>query len=477
MTILKSIKFWVCVGLVALIATCDTNNKGMAVVADLALHGVNIVNVGDGTIMENQSIVIKDGKIINILSSDDSEKVLSKEHQGHVGVYVIPALWDMHVHFRGGLELVKSNEGFLNQFVGFGITGVRDAGGDMPAEVLKWRSEIADGKRIGPKIYTSLQKLDGPKATWAGSIPLSSEADIEPALDKLVGDGADFIKVYTSTLDNSLFLPTVRATAARGIQVGGHVPFAIPLRDVVDAGYDHIEHAMYLHKAGSPLDKELSNAAMADPAAGRGMFGKLIESFDKDHALTEFKYMASKGTAITPTLYVDHLLRYLDTDDHKADAWLAEIPMDIQDTYKGRVAGAERRDEARIAADHARITETMSLVPLAAEAGMTILTGSDTGAYNSYVYPGDSLHQEMRILVESGLSPLKAIQGATITGAKFMGIDADYGSIAVGKAADILLLSGNPLEDINNTRAFKGLVQNGKFTDASTMASLRKITQ
>jgi imidazolonepropionase-like amidohydrolase len=444
---------------------------------DLALHGLNIINVADGTILKDHSIMIDDGKIVGIVSATKRDGILAKNHQAHSGAYAIPALWDMHVHFRGGPELVKSNEGFLKQFVGFGITGVRDAGGDMPMEVLKWRSEIIAGTRVGPEIYTSLQKLDGLKAGWPGSIPLETEADIEPALDKLVGDGADFIKVYTSTLDNNLFLPTVRATEARGLQVGGHVPFAIPMRDVVDAGYDHIEHAMYLHKAASPRDKELSDAAFADRAAGRGMFEKLINSFDKDHAMAEFAYMAAQGTAVTPTLYVDHLLRYLDTNDHTDDLWLGEIPADIADTYKGRVAGAMRRDAARIAADHARIAETMSLVPMAAEAGMTILTGSDTGAFNSYVYPGDSLHQEMRIMVEAGLTPLKALQGATITGAKFMGLDDVRGTIEVGKIADILILSHNPLDDINNTRTFKALIDGGTSYNAGALARLRNMVE
>ena len=102
----------------------------------------------------------------------------------------------MHVHLRGGQALRSANAAWLPQYLGYGITAVRDCGGDLPEAVAQWRDEVAHGERIGPRIFTSLQKIDGPGSSWPGSIELSSVDKIVPSLDKLEQAGADFIKLY-----------------------------------------------------------------------------------------------------------------------------------------------------------------------------------------------------------------------------------------------------------------------------------------
>ena len=138
---------------------------------DLAITNARIVNLDSGDASERQTILISDGRILSIKPARQIDG--ARETLDAHGSYVIPGLWDMHVHFRQGLEgsvdLTEANALLLPQFIGYGVTSIRDAGGDMPAAVLRWREEIAAGARIGPRIYTSLRKFDSPGSMWPGA--------------------------------------------------------------------------------------------------------------------------------------------------------------------------------------------------------------------------------------------------------------------------------------------------------------------
>ena len=439
--------------------------------ADYAMTGVTIIDVRDGSLHPNQTIFVDDGVITTIEPTSDTPSHDAKTFIDHTGKFAIPALWDMHVHFRGeGLE--RENELFLSHFTGFGITGVRDAAGDLPEAVTKWRDEVNAGSRKGPRIFTSLQKLDGPNAAWPGSIALETPEDIVPARNTLKAGNPDFIKVYDSRLNHELYLLTLKAIENNGFKSAAHMPFAVAFRDAVNAGLDSIEHALYLHKAASPEDGDAA-AALVRGERGNGVVGRLLGSYDETYFKETLNLMKNKGMAVTATLYVDHLLRFFDENDHATDARLSIIPEGIIKTYEGRITRAKARSAERIEADHTRMNATLSLMPMVAESGVMILAGSDTGAFNSYVYPGDSLHQEMQLMVEAGVPALTALQAATVNGAKWLGQSGKHGTLEVGKVADILILSANPLVDINNTRAIEGMLQGGFYYTGEGLEALR----
>lgn len=458
---------------VAALAGCaEGGDNPEAQAIDLALTNVDVIDVTNGGIAEDSTILIDDGSIVAIMPSGSSELYTAAQTIDQTGKFAVPGLWDMHVHLRGGEGLAAENAVFLSHFQGFGITAVRDAAGDLPEDVANWKRQIETGAMTGPRIFTSLRKIDGPSPTWEGSIAVDQLADIEPVLDQLAAAGPDFIKVYTSTLKPELYIPLLQAIEARGLQSAAHLPFAVPFRDAVRAGLDSVEHALYLHKAASVEDEAISAELLAGTAAGN-IFGRLLDSYDENHFRETLAIMKEQGTALTPTLYVDHLLRFLDQNDYSQDERLALMSPAFLATYQRRIDAAARRTADRIAADHQRMTTTLSLMPAVSQAGVTILAGSDTGAYNSYVYPGDSLHHEMRLLQEAGLSPLAVLQAATISAARFMEKDDMFGSIAAGKAADILLLDENPLDNINHTRAIHGLVRGGTYFDTTMLSRLR----
>lgn len=457
----------------ALVAGCGDERAGVRQV-DLILTGLHVIDVESGHVAKDRAIIVDAGDILDIRSADDTDGYAAQTSRSYDDAYAIPGLWDMHIHLRGGEELAAANATMLSRYLPYGVTGVRDAAGSLSDKVIEWRDEVERGQRLAPHIHTGLLKIDGPDATWPGSIPVDSTDDIAPALDRLTAEGADFIKVYNSTISDELYMATLEAAESRGLLTAAHIPFSVPFSDVMAAGLDSVEHAMYVHKAASPRDDEIASALKAGDFEGRGgVFGSLIDSFDEDHARSVFRRMAEQGMAVTPTLYIDHLLSWLDTYPHSDDPELAHIPPEIVATYQGRVARAGRRSPERIAAAHARIGETIALVPLLEEEGVLLMAGSDSGAYNSFVYPGDSLHQEMRMMADSGMTALGVLQAATLNGPKWLGMDDRYGTLDPGKAADILILNANPLEDIGNARDMAGLVYRGEIIAMERLETLR----
>ena len=252
--------FWMALLLSAIFTACGAEQAvdGMirsATPVDLVLTGLNVVNIETGSVLSGQSIVIADGDILDIRPDNDLSRYHPRETHDHTGHFAIPGLWDMHIHLRGGPELVADNEFMLASYLAYGITGVRDAAGDLADEVSAWRDEISTGQRLGPVLFTSLRKLDGPGRSWPGSIAVSASEDILPALEQLETAGADFIKLYDRSMDPEIYLATLRAAESRGLKTSAHLPLTMPFEDALEAGLDSIEHPMYLLKAAAPDDE------------------------------------------------------------------------------------------------------------------------------------------------------------------------------------------------------------------------------
>jgi imidazolonepropionase-like amidohydrolase len=181
--------------------------------------------------------------------------------------------------------------------------------------------------------------------------------------------------------------------------------------------------------------------------------------------MAAYRNMAAHGVAITPTLGVERTLAYLDRDDHSRDPYLALIGPGLRATYDWRIQRAAKADASAIADRHALYEKSATLLPLLRDAGVTILAGTDAGVLNSFDYPGLSLHEELELFVEKGLTPLQALQASVVNGPKFLGVADRYGAVEPGKAADLVLLERNPLEDVANTRAISGVMLHGHWFD------------
>jgi imidazolonepropionase-like amidohydrolase len=384
----------------------------------------------------------------------------------------MPGLWDMHVHFGGGEELIEENKNLLPVYVAYGITAIRDCAADISDAVLKWRDQTAAGSLLGPTIFTSGPKLEGYKPIWKGTIEVGTPAEVDAALDRLQAMRVDFVKITDNTLKPDIFLYAVKAAKARGLKTSAHIPYALTIQQAADAGLGSIEHLDYLIKAGSRDEASIAT----DYATGKLTYAeasaRLVKGFDRSLALPAYRRLAADGVYVTPTLNMTRILAYLDHDDHSHDPALALIGPGLRKTYEWRVERAAKATPEDVARRHAQYALTSSLMPLVVKAGLPILAGTDAGYLNSFNYLGQGLHDELARYVEAGLTPAQALRSAVVTGPAFLGKSSRYGAVAPGKAADILILDANPLTDIAATRSIRSVVLKGRLYDRPALDAM-----
>lgn len=448
---LRSLPFYLLLSF--LIVQCSSPEK-----VDLIIKNATVIDVENGTTLENKLIAISNGKIIAVENNSRLSSYYAPEVINAEGKYVMPGLWDNHVHFRGGEELIQQNKEFLPLFLAFGVTSVRDAGGDITPAVQEWQREISTSKLDGPTIFTSGPKLDGSRPAWDGSISVTSNESTIQALDSLESINADYVKVYDGNLSKESFYDIIKESEKRGLSTTGHMPLSADLIEAVELGLDGTEHLYYVLKAISPIADSLTEAGL-----GYGMITPLVDSQDDTLAKEVYSQLANSGFYVTPTLHVGKTLAELLIVDHSQDLMLKYISQEMQDTYQRRFNSARRGGESYTATRAKWADQFQSMVKPMYDAGINVLAGSDCGPFNSFTYPGESIHEELRLFVEhAGLTPGEALITSIINGPKFFGLENSYGSIEKGKFADLIILDGNPLEDINHTRAISSVITKGK---------------
>lgn len=441
-----------------------------------AVIGVNVIEVETGEVEPGRAIVIDGGLITSVIPVSDLDPDSIDLVVDLSGQYVIPGLWDMHVHLRGGPEFIDVNERWLRQYLAFGVTTVRDAGGDLPNSVLHWRDEIEQGQLTGPHIYSALRKIDG-SFGQPGAIPVESKTDVDTALDYLVLAEADFVKIYDTSLPQDLYLRSVREAEARNLKTSAHLPPWVSFERAVDAGLDSIEHAIYIAKAGDPHDRRTADSLDPEDLIEYVDYYRAIANVGsrtrKDTLQENFELMVSRSTGIVTTLSIEQLyLSYLD-GRAPTNPRRAETPEPILATHE-ETLDFLRGQVDEISSDQRQIVQqTEGFLKAAVDAGVTILAGTDTGANNPLLYPGDSMHAELESLVDIGISPLNALRSATLNAARWMGVYPAYGSISSGSAADLVILEANPLQDIANTRTISAVIQQGVYYDTHELAELK----
>ena len=441
--------------------------------ADLLIRHATVIDVASGKTIPEQAIAIA-GDAIRAVGPDRSvvREYAGKTSIDATGKFVMPGLWDMHVHFGGGSELIAENKKLLPLYVAHGVTTVRDCAADISPSVLEWRSQVARGQLLGPRIFTSGPKLEGYKPIWKGTLEVGTPAEVNAALDRLQAMHVDFVKITDNTLKPHIFLYAVKEAKRRGIKTSAHTPYALTIVQAADAGLSSIEHADYLIKAGSPREAQIGAAY----AAGKLTYGQasdaFVDTFDKVYAAGVYRELAKRHIAVTPTLNMGRILAYLDREDHSKDPALSYIGPGLRKTYDWRIERAAKATPAQVAARHKEYELSKQVMPMLVAAGIPILAGTDAGYLNSFNYPGEGLHDELERYVESDITPQQALVSATITGPAFLGHGDRYGSIASGKTADILILNANPLKDIKATRAIGGVVLHGKWLDRAALDTL-----
>jgi len=370
--------------------------------SDLLIRNATIIDVVTGTAAPSRSILIHNAQIASI--GPAPRVAASTRIVDATGKFVIPGLWDMHVHLAARDQLPA--------YVRYGVTGVRDMGSDYD-RVNLWHGEIEKGSLIGPHIETCGPALDGVSSSDP-KLPVRIVRTPEEArtvFDQLDDEGVDFIGILPQLPRDAYFALIERARKYYSA-VAGDVPASVSALEAVEARQKSIDHMSGILLACSSEEKRLRQA-----------YVRALESRDRE-ALDDVRIAS------------------LETYDQQKAA-----------TLFGRMALFETRSVPTLAEPHEKLLEMQ-------RAGVIILAGTDGGK------AGESLHDELELLVANGFTPAQALRSATLEPARYLNAAA-LGTVEEGKTADLVILDADPLADIRNTRKIAGVVLSGKYLTSS----------
>jgi hypothetical protein len=373
------------------------------------------------------------------------------------GKWLIPGLWDMHVH-----TAVPTGRAMLSLFIANGVTGVRDMGGDW-STVREWRQEIGRGALVGPRIVAAGPYLEGHDSPIA-HVEVHTPNDARRAVDSLAALGVDFVKVH-SALPRETFFAAARAAHEKRLVLAGHLSRNVTVTEASDSGQRSLEHLLGFVNVCSAA--ESSAFAHIDPLR-QVVFGGCTSR----HPDTVYAHLARNATWVTPTRAASYEFAVLPLHDVPGDT-LARFVSESLRVYLTQIF-----DPPPTLPQHADVigrrlyAKRGEVVRALARAGVPILAGTDGPMRN--VPPGFGLHHELTELVRAGLTPAAALRAATYEPARYFDALDSLGSIAPGKLADLVLLDANPLARIENARQqhIVAVITRGRVYDRATLDAL-----
>jgi imidazolonepropionase-like amidohydrolase len=420
----------------------------------LVISGVTIVDVRTGELHADQVVVIDKNRITAAGPRKDVKYPRNAPSVNAHGGFLIPGLWDMHVHLVFGDWFPLSQEISLPLFLANGVTGVRDMGSELDI-VQGWRNEIEAGRLLGPRIMTSGPMLDGPKPRFPSSVAITTPDDGRRAVAELKRRGADFIK-FQSLIPREAVFAIADEARKQAIPFEGHVPDSVRASEMSAAGMKSFEHLIGIFEGSSPKEDDFLK--------GNKTEGRFLATYDPVRAASLTGILAKNQTWQCPTLVWERGGNLIDVTDYSKDLRIKYVPASWKEkTWKrfiDEIKSGYNTDDLAIRKQF--IEKELEVVGSLHHAGVPFLAGTDAPA-GVHIFPGFSLHEELQRFVAAGFTPLEALQTATINPARFFGREEQFGSIEKGKFADLVLLSANPLEDIANTQKVAAVIANGRY--------------
>ncbi len=387
------------------------------------------------------------------------------------GKFLIPGLWDMHVHVLGNN---RDGASALKLLLANGVTGVRDMGSNLE-RILALRQQVTSGSLPGPRMVVPGPIIWGATPNRPG---VSNAEEARAEVHRLKKGGADFVKLY-SFLQPDAFFAAVDEAKKQGMAAVGHVPFAVKASDAAKAGMKSIEH----------------------------LTGVVIEAADDEDVLREeirVGIREGKMPIDSALIEVGHAIRYRDSYNPrklqrlnalfvKYNTWQCPtlnplsvgspiggegeklfgrygypyrryVPQATQDEWK---RPSTRWTPDLLPSLNAHFAHNRAMTAAMHRAGVQFLAGTDSG-----IPFGFSLHDQLGLFVQAGFSPMEALQTATINPARYFGREKELGTIGRGKLADIVLLDANPLVDIGNTRRINAVIANGRYLSKEALQEM-----
>jgi imidazolonepropionase-like amidohydrolase len=413
------IKTAACAGVFALapllMLSCDVVDRTES---SILITHVTVIDATGQPPMADMTVVIAGGQIQRIAAAEMVSPIPGAKEVDGSGKYLIPGLWDMHVH------LSLYGEASLPVLIRNGVTGVLDLGGDL-AKLDEWRDEIRNGQRLGPRIYRSGPFVDGYKPDEVSG-RLSSTLTVEDpeaalqAVQDLKELGVDIIKVHNA-LPRDAFFALAEAARMQNLPFVAHLPQSVSVSEASESGAKSLQHTETLLE--SAIYHEGANAI--DDA---------IAWVEGEHGQAMFDQLARNSTWFVPTLVAYY-----------------------------RLVVQSQPDRETTEAANALHRQLIKVVGSMHRSGVRLLVGSDCAWEEIGILPGADTQSEIIFLVEAGLTPMAALRSATALPAEFLGLSERLGTIEIGKAADLLLLKRNPMEEIENIGSIDTVIVGGEL--------------
>ena len=416
--------------------------------APLIIRDVTVIDATGAPARPHMSVVVTGQKITAIGPAASIAVPKGTAVVNGSGKFLIPGLWDMHVH-------LWEKQPLFPLYIANGITGIRDMGSDF-AQTTAWRKEIAAGKRTGPKIITSGPAVMGPNLSSGklAVLRVNTPFDGVNAANQLDDQDADFINVLSNIPHDAYISLAHRARLLR-LPFAGHVPDSVTIEEAIDARQRSMEHLFGLLLACSSEEFELRRNRSEITAE------KLYGTYDSRKAQVLFRRFARFDVWQVPTLTLRQRMDLIGIDQLATDQRLKYIPASIRKTWDDQRDDLKKASPEDLEGGKRDFAKCLELVTAMHRARVPIMAGTDTG--DPYVLPGFALHDELALLVRAGMTPLEAIQSATLNPARFLGLEATQGTIQKGKLADLILLTANPLNDIQNTQKIDAVILRGRL--------------
>ncbi|MDG0794387.1 amidohydrolase family protein [Cohnella ginsengisoli] len=432
----------------------DDENKPSGMKQTLAIEHATVVDVKTGKLANDQTITIADHKITRIGNSADIDLPDDVQVRDAKGQYVIPGLWDMHVHlednYKEAFPLLLAN----------GVTGIREMGAALP-RIDEWKASIQAGMTAPHLVYAGMTLNGGPADDAPHMRYLKTEEEAREAVRINAEKGASHIKVY-SWLPRPLFLAVVDEAKKYGLPVVGHLPVEVRAEEAVQLGFKSIEHMHGLFIATSSIEDDIfKNADMSDLAGYSVAEIEASQHYDAQKADKLFREFKEKEVWPVPTL-----VTYFNMGKTEIDPRSKYVPTAVQERWAETIRAVPPEQTELVATINSL---NPGMVKKLNDAGVPMLAGTDSGYELTNLIYGVSLHDELELLVKSGLTPLQALQTATLNPAKYFGREEETGSVEEGMQADLVLLDKNPLEDIRNTTSISAVVLDGKLMEKQTL--------
>ena len=404
----------------------------------LAIAGGTVVDVVRGRTIPNAVVLMEGGRILQVGPAASTPIPKGARVIRAEGKTVLPGLWDMHAHFQ------QAEWG--PAYLAAGVTTVRDCGNEF-SYINAVQQAIDGGRGVGPRILKAgLIDGDGPGAL--GIVRANTPAEAATVVQRYKDNGFAQIKLYSSV--KPAMVSVICAEAHRvGLPVTGHIPEGMNIMQGVSAGMDQVNHLNYVFRA---LRRNPDRSLILDDTASARVFN----------------FLKAHHTVVDPTVGVYELMFRSTRDDITAiEPAYAQLPQSLQVLF--RTMGQD--DPASVAKYAPYFASMPRLVKALYDHGIPVVAGTDMG------FPGTSLARELELYVQGGLTPMQALQTATIAPARAMRAEQHAGSLDVGKQADLVIIDGNPLRQIRDLRRVQLVVKNGQVYEPAQMRKLADYQQ